>query len=133
MVNLFLRKSNILSVEHLMNITTIIMVVKGSFNAKFVFLHNETKPSYLYALTVVLHLRSKSNINILEYINATILNVHIIRIILRNFPKISIMLININTSFTIYTVNSILTSLRWIYIQYKNILQDLLLKRLTLI
>ena len=36
---------------------------------------------------------------------------------------------NINTNFTIYTVNSILTSLRWIYIQYKNMLQDLLLKR----
>ena len=60
-------------------------------------------------------------------------NAHIIKETLRNFRRILILPININTSFTIYTVNSILTSLRWIYIQYKNMLQDLLLKSLILI
>ena len=123
MVNLFLRKPNVLSVEHPMNISTIIMVVKGSFSSKFVVLHlkkliMQLNQYYLYSLTVMLHLRIKSIVNILEYINVIILNIHIIMRILRNFQNILILLININTSFTIYTMNSILTSLRCIYTQY---------------
>ncbi|MEI3368607.1 MAG: hypothetical protein V8R03_06190 [Clostridium sp.] len=53
---------------------------------------------------------------------------------IKKLPKDFLILpININTSFTIYTVNSILTSLRWIYIQFQNMLQDLVLKSLILI
>ena len=44
----FLRKLNVLNVEHLMSIFTIIIVVKVSFNSKFWVLHKktnyETKP-----------------------------------------------------------------------------------------
>ena len=52
---------------------------------------------------------------------------------IKKLLRILILPININTSFTIYTVNSILTSLRWIYIQFQNMLQDLVLKSLILI
>ena len=132
------KKLSVLNVVHLMNIFMIITVIKVNINARFVIFHlkkliMQLSQLFLFALTVVLRLRSKSNVNILEYINAIIPNAHIIRRILRNFLKILILLININTSFTIYTVNSILTSLRWIYIQYQNMLQDLLLKSLILI
>ena len=77
--------------------------------------------------------KRKSRVSSLKYINVIILNAHIIKETLINFLRILILPININTSFTIYTVNSILTSLRWIYIQFQNMLQDLVLKSLILI
>lgn len=121
-----------------MNISMIIMVVNDSFNAKFVGLHlkkliMQVSQWYLYALTVVLPLLNKNNVSTLKYINVILLNAHIIKEILKSFLRILILLININISFTIYTVNSILTSLRLIYIQYQNMLQDLVLKSLILI
>ena len=68
-----------------------------------------------------------------EYINVIIPNVHITKRILRNFLKILILLININTNFTTYIVNLILIFSRWIYTQYQNMLLDLVLRNLILI
>ena len=111
---------------------------KGQFKCKvcqltFKEANYATKPLVFICPYCDAPLLSKSSVSSLKYINVIILNAHIIKETLRNFLRILILPININTSFTIYTVNSILTSLRWIYIQFQNMLQDLVLKSLILI
>ena len=138
MVSLFLKKLSVLNVVHPMNIFMIIMVIKVNINARFVIFHSkklitQLNQQFLFVLIVVLRLRNKSNASTLKYINVIILNVHITKRILRNFLKILILLININTNFTTYIVNLILIFSRWIYTQYQNMLLDLVLRNLILI
>ena len=111
---------------------------KGQFKCKICQLpfketNYATKPIVFICPYCGATLTEQNNVSTLKYINVIILNAHIIKEILRSFLRILILPININTSFIIYTVNSILTSLRWIYIQYQNMLQDLILKSSILI
>ena len=110
------------------------MVVKGSFNAKFVFLHNATKPIVFvcpYCSATLAEQKQHKHFRIHKCNNS---KCSYYQDNLKKLPKY----LNHADKYKyklhyIYTVSSILTSLRRIYIQYKNILQDLLLKRLNLI